>query len=120
MPMIKRRLIIQRRGMFTNKKLLLGVGVVVLVLIVGGVVLVKKHNTQKSQGQQTADFHNQTTYTNQLPPDKDTSKLPAGNYDNAAALQLTGGGGQCSGVGSKTIIPPMKLDQIGSIQPYGL
>lgn len=43
--------------------------------------------------------------------------LPAGSYDKAAAAELTGG--MCSGVGSTTIVPPMRLDQVSSIVPYG-
>ncbi len=39
-------------------------------------------------------------------------------YDLKASQGLTGG--NCSGTGSAPIIAPMKLDQVGSIQPYGL
>lgn len=40
------------------------------------------------------------------------------NYDQAASRQLTGG--NCSGAGSVPIGPPMPLDQVGFILPYGL
>lgn len=50
-----------------------------------------------------------------------TAKTPSGQtiqYDQGASRGLTDG--HCDGVGSTTIVPPMKLEQIGSIQPYGL
>ena len=44
--------------------------------------------------------------------------LPAGTYDKTAAAGLTSG--HCSGTGSTPLIPPMKLAQVSSIEPYGL
>lgn len=47
-----------------------------------------------------------------------SGKLPAGNYDKVAAERLTNG--KCSGVGPVKLVPPMKLDQIGMVLPYGI
>ncbi len=47
-----------------------------------------------------------------------TSSGQTVQYDQSASNQLSNG--HCDGVGSTTIVPPMKVEQIGSIQPYGL
>jgi hypothetical protein len=80
------------------KKRLLWGGGVVIVLVVG--LLIFSHLHSKSS-------------TN-----KQSSSSTDLGYDTNASKQLTGGA--CSGTGSVPIIPPMKLDQVNSIQPYGL
>ncbi len=62
-----------------------------------------------------------TMITRQTAPKQQASQQPApatSSYDQQAAQNLSHG--NCAGSGSGTIIPPMKLDQINSIQPYGL
>ncbi|MBI3624122.1 hypothetical protein HY218_00665, partial [Candidatus Saccharibacteria bacterium] len=52
---------------------------------------------------------------------KSSSQLVTKNgvtYDEIASKQLTNG--KCSGTGSVKITPPMQLEQVGFILPYGL
>lgn len=87
-----------------------------LIVIIGTVVVVKAVNRSTSGSESTAV----TGAVNDKKSSElgSTSKQPAGNYDKTASAQLTGR--ECSGVGSVPIIPPMKLDQVSSILPYGL
>ena len=43
--------------------------------------------------------------------------LPSGNYSKSTAEILTNG--DCTGFGSTTIIPPMQLNQVSFVLPYG-
>ena len=79
----------------------LSAAAVVLVLGVAGYALIKNNGNKKPASEKA-----QSSANDQL------------GYDKKASGMLTHD--NCSGVGEKKIGAPMKLDQIGFIQPYGL
>ncbi len=86
------------------------IGGVLVLLGFSTVAAVKVMNRGKSNNSLTSPDTSTTV--------PGSSALPAGDYDKAASAQMTNN--SCSGVGSVPIIPPMKLDQVSSILPYGL
>ncbi len=94
-----------------------GIGIAVLIILSGGVYAVKIKNKTKSN-QDTTNLSASEANKEAASNSNSKSKLPDGDYDKVAAANLTAN--NCSGTGSVPIIPPMKLDQVSSILPYGL
>ncbi len=99
-----------------KKFLLIGFGVIILAAAVAVIILVILQ--RQNQTNEATTSVSTTSASKSATPSTESTKVPAVLYDTVASKQLTGG--ECVGTGSVPIIPPMKLDQVSSILPYGL
>lgn len=96
------------------------IGGICVVVIVGVVVAVKMiRDSGRSQGTRALEISTSSPKNSSNSTSNSSAvSTSASTYDKTASDLLTNG--RCSGTGSVPIIPPMKLDQVRSVLPYGL